>query len=314
MSQQSIFRDGLFADKTILVSGGGTGIGRATARELAALGANVILCSRAPEHLEPTRAEIEAAGGHAMALPCNIRDPEAVEALFAAISERYGAVDGLVNNAGGQFLSPAEAITPKGWHAVVETNLTGTFYMCKAALAHGMRQRGGAIVNIVMEMWRGFPGMAHSGAARAGVVNLTQSLAVEWARYGVRVNAVAPGLIASSGLKQYPPVIQAQFTSIAADVPAQRMGTEGEIAAAVLYLLSPAAAFVSGTTLKVDGAGSLYRLQGYVVPEHAPWPAWSGDEDDGTDVSRSSRHDVGHVQADHREGANPEGVNRPQEQ
>jgi citronellol/citronellal dehydrogenase len=274
MMMQSIFRDGLFEGKTIVVSGGGGGIGRAIARELAALGAHVVLCSRSSEHLEPTRDEIAAAGGQVDALVCNIRDPESVSAFFRQVAERHGPVHGLVNNGGGQFLSPAEAITPKGWHAVVETNLTGTFYMSQAALGAGMREHGGAIVNIVMEMWRGFPGMAHSGAARAGVVNLTQSLALEWATYGVRVNAVAPGIINSSGLERYPPEVRAGLASVAKDVPAQRMGTEAEVAAAVLFLLSPAAAFISGATLRVDGAGSLYRLQGYVIPEHAPWPAW----------------------------------------
>lgn len=275
---QSIFRPGLFADQVIVVSGGGTGIGRATARELAALGAHVVICSRSPEHLEPTRGEIEAAGGAVTALTCNIRDAESVEALFATVEERLGGAHGLVNNAGGQFISPAEAITPKGWHAVVETNLTGTWYMSRAALDAGMRERGGAIVSIVMENWRGMPNMAHSGAARAGVMNLTQSLALEWAAYGVRVNAVAPGIIDSSGLKQYPEPVQAQLVAIARDVPAGRMGTEGEVAAAVLFLLSPAAMFISGATLKVDGAGSLYRLQGYVLPERESWPQWDASD------------------------------------
>jgi citronellol/citronellal dehydrogenase len=276
MAAASIFRDGLFAGKVVVVSGGGTGIGRATARELAALGATVVICSRSAEHLEPARAEIAAAGGRAEAHVCNIRDAEAVEALWAELAQRHGRVDGLVNNAGGQFLSPTEAISPKGWHAVVESNLTGTFYMTRAAFAHSLRAHGGAVVNVVMDHWRGFPGMAHSAAARAGVVNLTQTLAIEWAQYGVRVNAVAPGLIDSSGLAHYGPEVAARLGRIASEVPAGRMGTEGEIAAAVIYLLSPAAAFVSGTTLKVDGAGSLYRLQGYEIPEHEPWPAWEG--------------------------------------
>jgi len=278
MTFRSIYRNGLFQGKVVVVSGGGTGIGRAIARELAALGATVVLCSRSVEHLSPTRDEIVANGGTAISLACNIRDPEAVEALFAEVEARHGQVDGLVNNAGGQFLSPAEAITPKGWHAVVETNLTGTFHMSQAALRHGMREHGGAIVNIVAEMWRGFPGMAHSGAARAGVVNLTQTLALEWAQYGVRVNAVAPGIINSSGLKTYPEAVQEQLASIAADTPARRMGTESEIAAAVTFLLSPAATYISGATLKVDGASSLYRLQGYVIPEHDTWPQWEQDE------------------------------------
>ncbi|HET8906907.1 MAG TPA: SDR family oxidoreductase [Ktedonobacterales bacterium] len=278
---QSIYRPGLFADQVIVVSGGGTGIGRATSRELAALGAHVVLCSRSPEHLEPARVEIEAAGGAATALTCNIRDPESVEALFATVEERLGRIHGLVNNAGGQFLSPAESISPKGWHAVVETNLTGAFLMSQAAFRHGMRSHGGAIVNIVAEVWRGFPGMAHSGAARAGVVNLTQTLALEWAQYNVRTNAIAPGIIDSSGLRTYPEAVQAQLANIARETPASRMGTEGEIAASVIFLLSPAAAYISGATLRVDGASSLYRLQGYVIPDHTPWQPYSAFSQDG---------------------------------
>ncbi len=256
---QSVFRSGLFTGKTIVVSGGGTGIGRAIARELASLGATVIICSRSAEHLEPTRAEIEASGGRAIALTCNIREADEVEAFWDSVIERAGPVDALVNNAGGQFISPAEMISPNGWQAVIETNLTGAFNMARAAYLHGIREGGGAIVNIVADMWRGFPGMAHTGAARAGVVNLTQTLALEWAASGVRVNAVAPGLIDSSGLKTYPEAVRMQLGAIANDIPAQRMGTEEEVAAAVIFLLSPAAAFISGATLRVDGAGSLYR-------------------------------------------------------
>src|SRR5215469_100163 len=234
MAVHSVFRSGLFNNKTFVVSGGGTGIGRATARELAALGAHVIICSRSLEHLEPTREEIVESGGKVTALICNIREPESIEALFARAREQgVKRVDGLVNNAGGQFVSPAETISPKGWHAVVETNLTGAFLMSRAALDSGMREHGGAIVNIVSEMWRGFPGMAHSGAARAGVVNLTKTLAIEWAMYGIRVNAIALGIIDSSCLKTYPPAVMAQVAGIVAETPSLRLGTESEIAAAV---------------------------------------------------------------------------------
>ncbi len=274
---KSIFREGLFEGQVIVVSGGGTGIGRAIAHEVAALGAKVVICSRSLEHLEPTKAEIEAAGGQVLALTCNIREEAQCQAVIKATVEHFGRVDGLVNNGGGQFMSPAEAISSKGWHAVIETNLTGTFYMSRAAMQGWMKAQGGAIVNIVAEMWRGFPNMSHTGAARAGVVNLTQTLALEWAQYNIRVNSVAPGLINSSGLKTYPAPVQAILSNVAGDIPAQRMGTESEIAAATVFMLSPAAGFISGTTLKVDGAGSLYRLQGYVIPDHQPWPAFDLD-------------------------------------
>jgi citronellol/citronellal dehydrogenase len=277
--QPSIFRDGLFEGQVILVSGGGSGIGRAIAHELALLGAQVVICGRNAEKLATVKSEIETAGGKAHALVCNIRDEEQVKATFATTLELFGRLDGLVNNAGGQFNAPAETFSAKGWNAVIDTNLTGTFFMSRAAQQAWMKQHGGVIINIVAEMWRGFPNMAHTGAARAAVVNLTQSLALEWAQFGIRVNSVAPGLINSSGLKTYPAAIQAMLQSIANDIPAQRMGTEREIAAAVTFLLSPAAGFISGETLKVDGAGSLYRLQGFVIPEHTPWPAYAGDEE-----------------------------------
>lgn len=278
MEQPSIFRKDLFEGQVVLVSGGGTGIGRAIALELSGLGASVVICSRSMEHLEPTRAEIEELGGKVLALTCNIRDEEQVKATIAATLEHFGRLDGLVNNGGGQFLSPAEAISAKGWQAVIETNLTGTFYMARAAMQAWMKAHGGVIINIVAEMWRGFPNMAHTGAARAGVVNLTQTLAVEWAPFGIRINSVAPGLINSSGLKNYPPPVQAVLPGMVNDIPARRMGTESEVAASVAFLLSPAAGFISGETLKVDGAGSLYRLQGYVIPDHEPWPAYERDE------------------------------------
>ncbi len=279
MPFNSIFRENLFEDQVMVVSGGGTGIGRAIARELAGLGAMVVIASRAAEHLEPTRAEIAAAGGKVAAFPLNIRDEENVKATLKRVVSEFGRIDGLVNNAGGQFNAPASAISAKGWHAVVETNLTGTFYMARAAYECWMREHGGAIVNIVAEMWRGFPNMSHTGAARAGVVNLTQTLALEWAEHGIRINSIAPGLIDSSGLKTYPAVIQDRIASMAAEIPAQRMGTESEVSAATIFMLSPAAAFISGTTLRVDGAGSLYRLQGFTIPDHEPWPVYELDED-----------------------------------
>lgn len=274
---RTIFRDGLFAGQTIIISGGGTGIGRAVARELAALGAGVVLCSRSLDHLVPTRDEIVAAGGHATAVACNIRDPESVEAFFSAVAAEHGPVTGLFNNAGGQFISPAEAISPRGWHAVVETNLTGTFLMARAAFHHGLGEHGGAIVNMAMEMWTGFPGMAHSGAARAAVVNLTQTLAREWGQHGIRVNAVAPGLIDTGGMRNYGAETVARLRHVAEGIPAARMGTEAEVAAAVVFLLSPGAGFISGATLRVDGGGTAYDFR---APEpHTPWEVYALDAD-----------------------------------
>ncbi len=276
----SIFRADLFADQTIIVTGGGTGIGRAIARELAALGAFVVLAARKEEHLLAVHAEISAAGGRSLVHVCNIRDEAQVKDLFATVLEQRPRIDGLVNNAGGQFLSPAEHISRNGWHAVVETNLTGTFLMCREAYNCSLSQHGGAVVNIVSEMWRGFPGMAHSGAARAGVVNLTQTLAVEWARSGVRVNAVAPGLIHSSGLDQYGEAMRPLIDQMVQYLPAKRMGSEGEVAAAVVFLLSPAASYISGATLRVDGASSLWR-HAWEIDDHdaapPPWPGYGSE-------------------------------------
>jgi citronellol/citronellal dehydrogenase len=272
MSYRSIFRPDLFVDQTVVVTGGGTGIGRTIALELAGLGAHVVLAARREEPLAKVCAEVEAAGGSASHRACNIREEDDVAALFEAVVAERGAVHGLVNNAGGQFVGPAEDTSKKGWHAVVETNLTGTFLCCREAFRAGMGERGGAIVSVVSEMWRGFPGMAHSGAARAGVVNLTKTLAVEWARAGVRVNAVAPGLIFSTGLQSYGEHMKPFLEEVTRDVPAKRMGTEGEVSAAVAFLLSPAASYISGETLKVDGAGSLWRKT-WPIEAHDRWPA-----------------------------------------
>lgn len=273
MNYRSIFRPDLFRDQTVIVTGGGTGIGRATAHELAALGAHVVLAARKQENLQTVRDEITAAGGSASFFTCNIRDEAQVQTLFDFVLEERGAVHGLVNNAGGQFLSPAEFINLKGWNAVIETNLTGTFLMCREAFNRHMGEHGGAIVNMLIEMWRGFPGMAHSAAARAGIENLTKTLAVEWARAGVRINAVAPGLISSSGLDHYPEAVRPLIEQTIRDVPMKRMGTESEVAAAIVFLLSPAAVYISGESIRIDGASSLWRKT-WEVPEHdnAPPP------------------------------------------
>lgn len=257
---RSVFRDDLFANQTIIVTGGGSGIGRCIAHELASLGAHTVLIGRLAGKLEKVTAEIAEDGGKASWKSCDIRDEERVGSVVKEIVEERGRIHGLVNNAGGQFPAPLTAIAKKGWDAVVATNLTGGFMMAREAFDQSMQTHGGAIVNIVADMWRGMPGMGHSGAARAGMVNFTQTAAVEWAWAGVRVNAVAPGWIASSGLETYPEVIQAMFPTLRDSVPLKRLGTEAEVSAIVAFLLSPAAAFITGETVRVDGAAPLYPV------------------------------------------------------
>ena len=260
MSYRSVFAPHLFAHKVVVVTGGGSGIGRCTAHELAALGAHVVLIGRKLAKLQDTAGEIIADGGRASFHSCDIRDEEAVKDVVQAIVVAHGRIDGLVNNAGGQYLTPLEQIGAKGWNAVVATNLTGGFLMARECYLQSMQQHGGAIVNIVADIWGSMPGMGHSGAARAGMVSFTETAAVEWARSGVRVNAVAPGYIASQGLDHYPPEAAAMMRAMPATVPLGRFGTEAEMSAAIVFLLSPAAAFISGSVLRVDGARPQVRV------------------------------------------------------
>lgn len=250
---RSAFRPGLFAGRVVLVTGGGSGIGRCTAHELAALGASVALASRNAERLEAVAAELRGKGTQATHHPLDIRDEEAVQRVVGEVLLAHGRLDAVVNNAGGQFPAMAESLSLNGWEAVVRTNLSGGFLVAREAYRQVLHAHGGAIVNVIADMWNGMPGMAHSGAARAGMLNLTESLAAEWARSGVRVNAVAPGWIASSGLDRYPPETIAQLRRLRRAVPLQRFGTEAEVSAAIVFLLSPAAAFITGSCIRVDG-------------------------------------------------------------
>ncbi len=267
MNYRSVFRPELFAGRCVLISGGGSGIGRCTAHELAALGASVIIVGRTQEKLDRVVAEIQEDGGQADALSLDIRDEEQVRQGVANLLQRHGRIDGLFNNAGGQFPAPMELISGKGFDAVVRNNLSGTFPMMREVYLQCMRDHGGSIVNMTADMWGGMPGMAHSGAARAGVDNLTKTAAIEWAPAGVRVNAVAPGWIMSSGMDSYGGAMKAIIPTLKSKVPMKRMGQESEVSAAVCFLLSEASAFVSGVTLRIDGAASLgSRI--WELPDH----------------------------------------------
>ena len=253
MAYQSVFRPGLFAGQTIIVTGGGSGIGRCTAHELVSLGATVALVGRTLEKLEKVRGEILAVGGQASCHACDIRDEPAVQATVAAVLKTHGAIDALVNNAGGQFVAQLKDISAKGWEAVVKNNLTGGFLFARECYNQRMSEHGGAIVNIIADMWGGMPTLGHTGAARAGMLSFTETAACEWAHSGVRVNAVAPGTIASSGVDTYPPELHERVRNLKFAIPMQRVGTESEVSAAIVFLLSEAAAYITGSCLRVDG-------------------------------------------------------------
>lgn len=267
MPYQSVFAPNLFKGQTILVTGGGSGIGRCMAHELAALGANAVILGRDPKKLEKVRAEIVEDGGEVTAQVCDIRDETMVIASIDAVLEKYGKIDGLVNNAGGQYRTAMRTITTKGFEAVVRNNLTGGFIFMREAYNRWMAEHGGSIVNIIADIWHGWPDFAHSGAARGGMLTLTETAACEWAEAGVRVNAVAPGGILSSGFDTYPPEIVHKLHEYPARVPLQRFGTEAEVSAAVVFLLSPAAAYITGSCIRVDGgapnARATWTLKGH---------------------------------------------------
>lgn len=276
MSYDSVLRDGLFAGQTHIVTGGGSGIGRCVAHELAALGAHVVITGRKADKLETVVAEITEDGGQASLAAFDIRKEDDVKAAIAGIVEAQGQIDGLVNNAGGQFPSPAMFISANGFDSVVRNNLTGGFLVAREVLLQSMKVTGGAIVNMTADYTGGMPGMAHTGAARAGMANLTETLATEWAQFGVRVNAVAPGWVASSGMDSY----DANFTDhvipkMKAHVPLNRMATEAEVSSAICFLLSPGSAFISGAVLKIDGAASC-DTKLFPLAEHDKSQAYNG--------------------------------------
>lgn len=259
MTYQSAFRPDFFAGQVVIVTGGGSGLGRCTAHELAALGAQVAIVGRNIEKLHKVQAEITEDGGKCATFVCDIREEAQVIAVIDGVLAQFGRIDGLVNNAGGQYRTAMKTISTKGFEAVVRNNLTGGFIFMRETYNRWMEKKGGAIVNIIADIWHGWPDYAHSGAARGGMLTLSETAACEWAESGVRVNTVAPGGIASSGFDTYTPEAQAKILEYPAGVPLQRYGTESEISASIVFLLSPAAAYITGTCLRVDGGTPNFR-------------------------------------------------------
>lgn len=266
-----VFAPGLFTGRTVLVTGGGRGIGREIALAFARLGADCVIASRNPENLEPTERDITALGRQCLSIPTNIRDTASVDALVSAAIGRFGRIDYLINNAGGQFPARPQDISDNGWRAVVDLNLNGTWNVISRVGKHMLERGFGSIVNIVhvYSYGRGAPDFAHSGAARAGVVNLTKSLAYHWARHGITVNALAPGTIATAGVREEEFAASDKIdieAQIVREIPAQRLGAVEETAAMCVFLCSDAARYINGADLVVDGGISL----GNWVPIHDP--------------------------------------------
>jgi citronellol/citronellal dehydrogenase len=250
-----MFQSHLFKGKVALVTGGGSGIGYEIAKQLLELGAVVYIGSRKQERIEKAVQELQTIGP-CIGLLIDIREPESVKIAAQSIEEESKRLDILINNAGGQFPSPAEMISPKGFNAVINNNLNGTWNVIyEMANRFLLPQKEGTIINIVLNNYRGTPGMSHSAAARAGVQNLTMSLAVEWANRGIRINSIAPGIIQSSGLGQYP---EALVAGVAKHIPMKRLGSVEEVAWLCLFLASPMATYITGDTIYVDGGARLW--------------------------------------------------------
>jgi NAD(P)-dependent dehydrogenase (short-subunit alcohol dehydrogenase family) len=250
-----MFADSLFRDQVALVTGGGTGLGLAIARRLGGLGARVVIASRSTEHLDDGAAALARDGIDALAVQVDVRQPDQVDRMVAEAVERFGRVDILVNNAAGNFICRAEDLSPNGWNAVINIVLNGSFYCSRAVGRHMIaRGGGGSIVSILATYaWTGSAGTVHSAAAKAGVMAMTQTLAVEWAPHGIRVNGVAPGPIESPGAAKQLWNTPEMVDRLTRSVPLKRWGKPGEIADAVAFLASPHAAYITGDVLTVDG-------------------------------------------------------------
>jgi citronellol/citronellal dehydrogenase len=273
----SVFAPGLLDGQVALVTGGGTGLGRATALELAACGARVTVAGRRLEPLEETARACEDGRGAAVA--CDVREEDQVEALVDGVLEREGRIDLLVNNAGGQYMSPAEAITPKGFRTVIDLNVQGTWLMTHAAATKAfIPQREGKVVSVTLSPHHGMPGMVHSGAARAAVENMMRTLSIEWARFNVKLCAVAPGQFDTETLRtKYPPQVA---ENVHRTVPLGRLGTEDEVAWLIAFLASPAGDSYSGCVITIDGARDNW---------FGPWPPGGASDEAGEPLAEERR-------------------------
>jgi len=262
----TVYAPDLFKGQVVIVTGGGGGLGRAIATLFARLGATLAICGRNEEKLETGAEFLRSFGGEVFTRQLTIRDPEQAAAFVNDVFERFGRLDVMVNNAGGQFPQPAIDYTVKGWNAVIDTNLNGSWWMMQSAAKKWVETKTrGNIVNIVAGIWRGMPGIAHTCAARAGVVYLSKTLAVEWAPHGIRVNCLAPGCCESTGFANYPPEGSATFKE---SNPMRRAGDEWDVAEAVVYLAAPSGKFVTGEILNVDGGQQMWG---------DPWPTGRPD-------------------------------------
>jgi citronellol/citronellal dehydrogenase len=265
-NQPTVFRPDLFAGKTVLVSGAGSGLGRAIAALFARLGANLMVCGRNEEKIAKAADFFRSLGATVEHRAMTIRDPDQVAALIGDTWDAFDRLDVLVNNAGGQFPQPAIDFSPKGWNAVIDTNLNGSWYMMQAAARRWRDEsKPGAIVNIVADVWRGLPGIAHTAAARAGVIYLSKSIAVEWAPLNIRVNCVAPGCCETEGYGVYP---KDGVETYAQSNPMRRSGDAQDIAEACVYLAAPSGKFITGEVVTIDGGQQMWG---------DPWPTGRPD-------------------------------------